>query len=291
MIYLVGDNLPVGNFVEHSRFKEIVNYINKQNEILSIALHEKYAASNTIIFEFKDFENIKKIQFDGKLFISDFENFSIENITVFESRLDCKGIKINDIKINVDFFIRNYIDKFNEKSLAFLIDGKREKYFETRFEKAYVKYMNQAFSDISSGKIIEGVSKMKGAGFGLTPGGDDFIAGMLFGLDILQKTGNQDFEELKTNIFQISKGKNQISNNLLKQAYEGRYFKRLKDFSESLIFDKNDISEKFDELKSVGETSGSDLLTGLVLTIKMECYATIETCAMNVETTCGRLCK
>jgi hypothetical protein len=272
MIKCIGDNLPTGNFVEHSRFREIVNYINSENEILSVAVSEKYAASNTILFDSFDFKNLKEFQFDGKIFNFDFGTFSIENRLIYNSKIDFKDLKTNNLKNSIDFFIQNYIDRFDEKSLAFLIDKKRNFFFETGFEKAFVKYMNNAFSEISEGKIIEGISKIKGAGFGLTPGGDDFIAGMLLGLDILQKAENQNFEELRKNIFQISKGKNQISNNLLRQAFEGRYFKRLKDFTESLFFDKNDISEKFDELKSVGATSGSDLLTGIILTVKISKY-------------------
>ena len=267
MIICAGDNLPVGHFVEHSRFREIVNYMNVDNEILSIAQHEKYSASNTIILQTVDVGNLKEFQFDGKNLISESVIFSVENCSEYNSKIEFKNFVINDINLKIDIFSTNFIDEFASKSLAFLIDKNREKFFESSFDKAYVKYMNLAFADISSGKIIEGAAKMKGAGFGLTPGGDDFIAGMLFGLDILQKTGNRNYEELRKDIFQVSKGKNQISNNLLKQAFECRYFKRLKDFLESLFFDKKDVFEKFRELKSVGETSGSDLLTGLILTI------------------------
>ena len=154
-------------------------------------------------------------------------------------------------------------------SLAFLIDPRFENNFETSFQKAYVKHIRTAWEDIKNGKLIQGVKKIKGSGFGLTPGGDDFIAGMLYALILTEKIQKRDAGKIRKSIYDAAKGKNDISRTMLYHAYKGAYFKQFKDLINAFINNDKNIKQYFKNLIATGETSGSDMLTGFCLGLKM----------------------
>jgi len=122
--------------------------------------------------------------------------------------------------------------------------------------------MRDALNHIENGRPVEGLKKMKGAGLGLTPSGDDFTAGYIHALNLREKAHNTSID-LKEKIYKQSIGKNPISNSMLFHAYKGACFKYLKDFLVSVMKDETTQNENLNKLLSAGETSGSDLLTGL----------------------------
>ena len=113
------------------------------------------------------------------------------------------------------------------------------------------------------------MKKIKGAGFGLTPSGDDFIAGLLFGLYILEKIYSLNLKEIREEIYNISKSNNIISNTFLYLAKEGSFFKKLKELVLSLLYSgEKEIFMNTKKLMNMGATSGSDLATGLLITLR-----------------------
>ncbi|OPZ99258.1 MAG: hypothetical protein BWY70_01019 [Bacteroidetes bacterium ADurb.Bin408] len=138
--------------------------------------------------------------------------------------------------------------------------------------------MIDAFAYFQS-DLLKCVNKMKWRGYGLTPSGDDFIAGVLFGLNMLSFYNNKDFKNISTAIFQSAVSKNIYSNNMLRWAYYGKYFKRLKDFIAVLLTcSLPEVKPVFEALISVGATSGADILCGFMSVILkrpllLECHS------------------
>ncbi|MCK4661692.1 MAG: DUF2877 domain-containing protein [Bacteroidales bacterium] len=152
--------------------------------------------------------------------------------------------------------------------MSFLINNQREKYFSSGFETAFVKHTKKAFLELKCGDFFQGIKMMKGSGFGLTPSGDDFVSGVLLGLSINEKLYNKDLRTLKKSILKIALGKNLISNAFLYYSSTNAHFKRFKDFQYDFLYDFENLKPSLNKLISVGETSGADILTGYILTIK-----------------------
>ncbi len=263
----VGNLLPTGHFTQHSVFKNIVNFVNSNNEILSIANSENYLSPNSIIATEISLSAIKNIFISNdKIEISN-NIFILNKIEKHDSFFNFKQEKNFDLKTKITKFEAEFLHRFNKKSLSFLLDKNREKYFETTFEKAFVKYIKSAYNEIINCDFYEGVSKIKGAGFGLTPSGDDFIAGMLFAADVLKNFYNDNSTNTKK-IRETAKGKNPISNSLIYYASKGAYYKRFKDFLQAFLYDENNLENTFSELLKIGETSSSDTLTGFLTKLK-----------------------
>lgn len=261
----VGNLLPKGKFELHSTFKNVVNLVNEKQQILSFADDEKYLNPNTIIINSVGLPIIKKAWLDENKIEILGKFYFFNEIEKFNSFLDFKSIKDIDLKTKITKFENDYLQRFNPKSLRFLIDEKHEQNFETSFEKAFVKHMKSAFNEIQNGDFYAGISKMKGAGFGLTPSGDDFIAGMLYAYDVLKHLQGTEIYADIDKIREIATSKNPISNSLIYYASKGAYYKRFKDFSEAFLYNEQNLDKAFNNLIEIGETSSSDMLTGFLI--------------------------
>lgn len=269
-IKTVGNLLPHGHFILHSAFENVLNYVNSKNQLLTVAINDKYLSPNIIIILGRNLSIIKTMEFiidEESVVIKDKGRFYIKYINIYDSFFDFKLTKNIDLKTKISKFEDAYLPRFNPKSLRFLIDKKYEQDLVTSYEKAYVKYVKLVFYELKNGNFYEGISKMKGAGFGLTPSGDDFIAGMLYAFDVLKNVSkeknNVDVEKIR----KIAKGKNPISNSLIYYASKGAYYKRFKDFLEAILYNEENLEKAFNNLIEIGETSSSDMLTGFLTTI------------------------
>jgi hypothetical protein len=155
------------------------------------------------------------------------------------------------------------------KSLAFLLDGKRRKNFRPGFERAFAAQITRGAQQLFHGRLLQGIRQLKGCGLGLTPAGDDFIAGFLTGLHLLQKLSGQDAQSRANAIFRAARGNNIFSNTFLDLARRGLLFGHMKDLILSLITgSESSVRKAARKLFGVGETSGADLATGLFMTLK-----------------------
>jgi len=122
---------------------------------------------------------------------------------------------------------------------------------------------------ILCGELIKGVKTIKGTGYGLTPSGDDFIAGLLLGMHYNEFKYRKNLYKIKNDIYQAVAGQNLLTSSFLFQAKEANYFRILKNFL-FLLFDAeiSTTKDKLIQLFSLGATSGADLLTGYIFSIK-----------------------
>jgi hypothetical protein len=154
------------------------------------------------------------------------------------------------------------------KSLAFLLDDKRQRNVRTGFEQTYAERITRGVSQVFQGRLLEGIRQLKGCGLGLTPGGDDFLAGLLIGLHVLQRLRGQVLQRTIDTIAHAARGNNIFSNTFLDLARRGLLLGRIKDLVLALSSSRPGYVRKAAEaLFAIGETSGADLATGLFMTL------------------------
>jgi hypothetical protein len=169
------------------------------------------------------------------------------------------------------------VETSHPKSLAFLLDAKRERNFRSAFDQAFVAQIKDGASRMLS---ASGVRRLAGCGFGLTPSGDDFIAGMLIGLNVLRACSGRrprrrcphapgDGHLYIHAIYAAAAGSNLLSNSFLRLARDGRVNEKMQRLVTALFRRGGaEIKERADAVMATGETSGADLLTGFVMTVK-----------------------
>lgn len=262
-----GDCIKNGNYKLHSKFKNVHNYFNDR-EMVSLVSSEIGKGPNNIVLN-----NLPHLA-GQTLFISN-HTLSIGNTALqFEQSEPQTEEKIfinnkPDLLTMIEILSENISDKMSPKSLGFLLFPNNEIFFQTTFEKAFVSHVKQAVQNISL-KNLPTISKnMKGVGFGLTPSGDDFNCGVLYALNYLNEIESRDFSAIIEDCYSNSIGKNQISNTFLKYAYLNHYYENFYELLKALKQNrKNEILYYLNKVISSGHTSGSDMLTGFILTLR-----------------------
>lgn len=157
-------------------------------------------------------------------------------------------------------------DESHPKSLAFLLDARRERHFRTAFERAFVARIKDGAGHMFT---ASGVRKLAGCGLGLTPSGDDFIAGMLIGLNVVQLLTGRSHRTLAKRLLAVAEGDNLLSNSFLELAHDGRVTEHMQAFVSALSRSPSaKLALKTRRIMAAGETSGADLLTGFMMAVK-----------------------
>lgn len=266
-----GDNIEEGKYELHSKFNNVVNLTNINDKLISLSNKIDYLAPNSIIFDFCNIQEIKQITIANKLITINETDIKIEKIKKYNSNYNYLKIPDNQLLDRIDILLNEKKTIFPEKSLIFLLNLYYEKYFISSFEKVFLKIIKEGFNKIIEKQYTEGIKIIKGTGQGLTPAGDDFIAGILFGLHFNEFQYNIDLQLFKDVIYNEAKTDNIFSKTFLEFAYNSLYFNRLKEFLDEFLSEEikyDDLFNSLDNLFKIGETSGADLLTGFLTAIK-----------------------
>ncbi|MDA3871591.1 MAG: DUF2877 domain-containing protein [Candidatus Marinimicrobia bacterium] len=262
-----GNCIKKGKYKLHSKFRNVHNYT-KDREIISLVSAKIGRGPNNVVL------NNLPIFAQQTVIISN-TSLSIGNAILQINKVKTKFIKdifikditslLSGIEILSDFIS----DKMSPKSLGSLLFSPNESYLQTTFEKAFLTHAKQAVQDISLEKLPAITKKMKGLGFGLTPSGDDFNCGILYALNYLNEIGNGNYSEIIEECYSNSIGNNLISNAFLKYAYLNQFYENFYKLLKALKQNKqNTISHCAKKVINSGHTSGADMLTGFILTLK-----------------------
>lgn len=262
-----GNCIKNGNYKLHSKFKNVHNYANNK-EIISLVSTQIGNGPNNIVLN--DFP----LQAEQTLTVSNsiisignnaLQIYLTEKLQSENTYIYCKS----ELIVGIEILSNEIFDKISPQSLGFLLFPENEIFFQTSFEKAFFKRIKQITKDFKLENLPTISKSMKGLGFGLTPSGDDFNCGILYALNYLNKIKDADFSEIIEECYLNSIGNNLISNTFLKFAYSNKYYENFYNLLKALNQNnKNEISYYANKIIGSGHTSGSDMLTGFILTIK-----------------------
>lgn len=259
----IGDRVGEGFCVPHSRFRQVVNFVNG-NRLVSLVDSAVGAGPVNIIIDGLDSTSAQTLEVTGDSVVVNGIPFAFSPAQVYDSSMNfCAGREIPRQNI---FHLKNLLlEQAPEKSMAFLLDPERKKNFRPGFEAAVCDQLQQGADLYFSGAIEAGVAKLHGCGFGLTPSGDDFIAGVLVALHVM----GEKSRALKDRIFRCAPGGSLLVSSFLALAHEGRINDLMRSLLESLLNKEQDkLTNAAVKYFAVGATSGADLCTGLVAVLE-----------------------
>jgi hypothetical protein len=264
-----GDFLKTGTYRLHSSFGEAVNYFSG-NRLISLVSKETGNGPFNIVLN-----KVKKIKSESLEVSVHF--IKINGTDYYLSKAKSYNSSILFSSVDIDAFCKNLsiateiVKKDSpKKSYAFLIDDTRKKSFNSSFEKSLLERVLKGWSLIEEKHYIDGTAMLKGTGYGFTPSGDDFLAGLLTGLYLksrIEKNTNliKAVENVRKLICRTGRTGNIISDNFLLCAYMGRFYERTKNLILSLLSkDENAVKDDTYRMIRHGETSGADFTTGMI---------------------------
>ncbi|MFQ5639820.1 MAG: DUF2877 domain-containing protein [bacterium] len=268
----IGDSIQPGTYELHSRFNRVVNFTN-HGTLVSVVHKEIGAGPINIVVENLTLDGIGAIEIENHSVIIVGSSYDFKEDRIFYSYLDFESADVDKVTKNFAFLNKALIATSHPKSLTFLLDPDRVENFQSTFEKAFVEKILTGVRKMTAGDVTGGVETVHGCGFGLTPSGDDFIAGLLYGLHFSRRVFGNDCQKLIDDIYAACKRGNIFSKTFLYLAKEGAFFEKLKKLITALIDSREkEIRLCTERLFSVGETSGADLMTGFWAALQTEVF-------------------
>ncbi len=265
----------------HSTFEKVINIELSTGEILTIGKSSIGNGPYNILFDYqKDFRSIgfnenesvkisdKKISFSNKGSI-----INLDKAMVWDSSWDVKPNK--ELSENLSYLEGLTIDKGDTRGLGFLLTDNipSDNVFPQKTIeriKRNVKRINMdALSD--EDELIK-LKEFIGLGPGLTPSGDDLVSGFLFTINYASQFDLIEGPSISYNDWSqyIDKKTNKISKMELIMALQGKPLENIKNVIEALYGKKKyKIYSSVTKLLDRGSTSGTDILTGIILASNM----------------------
>jgi len=274
MLVSFGDLIIPGRYYESSRFSKAVNYINSKMLVSLVLPVVKGGPLNVVL---------KKLPSQSQNWLevkNDTIEMSGEKIFLEKGKMYDSRIKVQISKKGKSEMIKRFRDnlkilkwfieqKAHPMSYAFLLIPERKRYFASKFEKALVERVERGWNEILNSNYKRGVELIKGTGTGFTPSGDDFIAGILSGLYLIQSIFNVDFLQLRKIIYLASRTGNIVSDSYTYCAFRGYFFESVKKILQVIVIgEKEDVEKHILTGFSYGLTSGADFLTGIAISLK-----------------------
>ena len=267
MLISIGDRVEEGLYRFHSRFNRAVNFTQGDHLVSVVAEEIGDGPWNIVIRDLNTGQTQKPLEISaGKVVFEDGE-FPFADRHRYCSTLECETGASPRFSDNLSLFGELLRTMSHPKSLAFLLDDQRIRNFHSGFERAFAEQVKRSVNQIFHGDRLNGVRSLSGCGIGLTPSGDDFIAGLLIGLNLR----GEGFRGLVNQVFAAAQTKNIFSSSFLDLARQGLLFGRMKDLILALLDGGQEaVRNSAGKLFAVGGSSGADLGTGFLMTMRHE---------------------
>jgi len=260
----VGDDIDLHERrgVIHTAFRHVIN-CKVNGSLVSIVTPAIGSGPNNIVVDSVDLTLFTGLEQN----ICDLNSINFSNARVFDSRLVIDKYGTGEFLSNLNLLERIVINEASPLSCAFMLDDRRAGFFSTPFETGVRDHLRHSYAGFLNGSIEE-VSLLKGAGFGLTPQGDDLISGTLIAIYVYGLMRQLPTEGLRHEIYNRARTSNEISNSFLLYASLGRVYEKFKDLLDALAHDRARIHDAALRFLDIGETSGADVSTGFIVSMK-----------------------
>jgi uncharacterized protein DUF2877 len=276
-IISIGDRIFPGEYTLHSSFRNVVNLTDGES-LVALVTREVGRGPVNIVADGLEPGSIETLGIDRETISINGDPYLFDRRLLFHSHPGTGPVDKVHLAKNLGIFEDSLLELSPPKSLAFLIDKKREVNFRSSFEKGFTERMKEGVRSIflparspapAAKNIVSGVKKIKGLGFGLTPSGDDFIAGLLVALNLLERMEGVDNAGMGRELVSVSRGGNLLSNSFISLAGDGFLFEGFKNLLTSLLEGtEEEVRTATEKLLALGASSGSDMAVGFLLTIK-----------------------
>ena len=264
----IGDLVQDGIYRVHSRFRRVVNFTDGWRLVTVLGRGMDAGPMNVVVRGF-DSGRAETLRVERGAVTLDDVCLPFDDRHVYLSGIRLDHSHRRRVRGGTGQFGALLAQLSSEKSLAFLLDYERLWSLDEGFERNLGRHMGHCVKDILYWNRIRGIERLKGCGIGLTPAGDDFIAGFLVGLNVLELIGVGDWSETRRGVLEAALSGNTLIDTSLYLAHEGRVFESMKLLIRALAKGSAaDIRSSTDRQLAIGATSGADLAVGFYLVLR-----------------------
>ncbi len=196
------------------------------------------------------------------------------NIPVYDSLFDVEPADPAVVHSGLRLLRAKLLEAAPPESLVFLLREEARPAVTTGlpaagFEEALRTRFFEGADALFSGDVGGGAKLLGGCGRGLTPSGDDFLAGVCYGLRLAGKLHGVDMTRVISGMLDSAEAGGPVSENFLRMAGEGRPTGHMRNVLDALYTgDTARLEPAVSHLLDFGATSGADTAAGLILTME-----------------------
>lgn len=263
MLISIGDRVLPGSYELHSRFARAANYTCGRR-MVSLVTEAIGPGPTRIVVRGAALNGPPTLTVSRRTIALGPKRLRRADIPRYESRLRPSTPR------NLAALERALVRHAPTHSLAYLLNEDRMPR-TSGFHRALALHMTlatgrflKALCEGPPNRLVGAAKQIAGCGYGLTPSGDDFIAGALLALRLLNAPAR-----VGARIARAARTNNKLSTHFIELAAAGRAPEDVKQLTNALSGGTQaDVSRAARRVFALGETSGADLCTGLALTLK-----------------------
>lgn len=263
-----GDCLISGIYTVHSRFRQSAHFIGGQN-LISLVDSTVGKGPNHIVVAGLDIGAVHTIEIADRTIHIDGTACARKEEREYSSRLTAQRLNMRKLQKSIHELEQCVYDNASENSFPNLIRKNMRNLEHSQFNIVLAEQLASGWQALKRGAFESGVRLLIGAGYGLTPSGDDFVAGYCSGLYL----GGASFAGLRRRIVKIidraGEATNILSRTMLRHCCRGRFYERAKYLLAALRSgNTREIGDSASAMCAVGETSGTDFSFGLLCALQ-----------------------
>ncbi len=266
-ILSIGDRIRDGRYRRHSRFDPVINFTDN-TRITALVTPDIEAGPNNIVLNFLEGLKADRLIITSHHLKIDEHTLPRHTGLIYDSSLPGREWPDKIPTENLQTMKAVLMSKAPEESLAVLLKDHPLEGLHPGFQTNLMRRFIAGKEALIQGNFQACAGMVKGLGPGLTPAGDDFIAGMLWALHLNEKITGHDHTREKKEIFHVGYSDNLIVQTFLESATEGRFTPTVREVLIALAVGMpDDVKRAVTSLLGVGATSGTDSAVGVFLTV------------------------
>ena len=260
-----GDSIPYGDYRLHSVFERAVNF-SKGPLVVSLVTPGSGAGPLNLVLRRLP-TAAGKLRATRSAFYLDARRLPKARAAKYNSSVPQACVSPALVRRNVRALKAFLSTGSPQKSMCFIFSS-RPPGPRRGFESKMRLSMEKAVGMLRAGEYGRGAEKLRGLGYGLTPSGDDFLSGMLVGLNFSGGSLGRDTKMAARRLYANSRGANPISNSSLRCSYRGLITKKIKRLMRAVCAaDRRELLRAAAGALKSGHTSGADFCAGLVFSL------------------------
>ena len=267
-IYSIGDLVEPGTYDYLNGFRRVANFTDGRR-LVTLSLPGVDPGPLNIVMRGFDPDVVNQVRVEPNAVLVDGARVRFSDDDIYISSILLLRRDAAEFRKNLALFGSLLLKLAPDESLVFLLDRTRASSLRTGFQKNLTEHIRNCARDILYWNRQRGVSRITGCGIGLTPSGDDFIAGFLMGLVTLERMGLSDWSDERDRVLKWTRHRDLLSASFLSCAAGGFTFESMRELIIALdLGPAKNVLSWTENLLSVGATSGADIGVGFYMTVR-----------------------
>jgi hypothetical protein len=263
-----GDCLKPGCYLLHSRHRRAAHFVDGET-LISLVTTAAGNGPNHIVVSDSEVQLVWRVVVREKVIELDGEPNALSGKAKYSSYLPPAPRDHPGLKENVEALDRRLHTAAPAGSMPALILSRPQGTGSVTFEQGLAKRLAEGSRALRRGCYDRGVRLLLGTGTGLTPSGDDFIAGFVTGLCLAHGRYAPAPRYILDSICRAAGMTNIISRTALSFCCRGRVYERVKDLLVALFQGfAEEVEYRAASLMEVGHASGADFAHGLLCSLQ-----------------------